>query len=503
MLNDVLKLRNRGLSVFPVSNKSKVPMVEWDRLQDQLPSLDEVTKWFTPNNRSVGIATGPVSGILLLDFDFAKHPEAREFLKSVAIPLTWKEQTASGGLHFYFRWIEILNTLQTNTTSVIFNGVDTKGYGGYSKITPSLGYKWINPPHSTVLALPPQWLIDKLSEREKVKSLTNTEGWLEKALEEMKVGNIDDTLVRILGKMRNENWTEEAAFLCLQPLALSRGATENHVKEKIENIWRRYEPTKVDEKSSANSIDQFLENIEQVEWLCEPIVAKKTIGFTAGLPETMKTWIMIDLAIESARGGGMWLNRFPVKAAKVLFIDQERFKGETQRRFRAVITAKNLNPKDLRGSLFIRCGTTTRINLQPSYDAFRKELSEIRPDLVIIDSFAAFHTAEENSRQSIQEVLEKIKQLRSEFGCAFIFIHHENKFAFRGKEEDREPSIAEMSGSVAIPAVAEFVLTVRRQDSESSFVYHTKSTLASTISPFLVKVVDLDDSKSAIKVEAY
>ncbi len=150
----------------------------------------------------------------------------------------------------------------------------------------------------------------------------------------------------------------------------------------------------------------------------------------------------------------------------------------------------------------MRCGTSTRLDLQHSYEAFRKEVSEIRPDIIIIDSFATFHTREENNRKDIQEVLERVKEIRTDFGCTFIFIHHENKLAFN-KDGDQEPSISQMAGSIAIPAACETVMTVRKQDSESSMVYHTKSTMAPTISPFLVKVTDENEEKTKIKVEAF
>lgn len=199
-----------------------------------------------------------------------------------------------------------------------------------------------------------------------------------------------------------------------------------------------------------------------------------------------------------------WLNKFQINGPlKVLFIDQERYKAETARRFKAVIKGKGLSPKDLQDNLYIKCGTTTRLDLQHSFESFRKELGEIKPDLVIIDSFATFHTCEENNRQSIQAVLERVKELRNEFGCTFLFIHHENKNAFNRGDDAGEPSIAQMAGNVAIPAVAETVLTVRKHDGGDSMCYHTKSTLSSTEKPFLVRVVDLDEDKTKISVEAY
>lgn len=510
--SEAIRLRLRGLSVFPVSNETKTPLVKWARLQDELPTIEEVKEWFSVNNRSIGVAMGRTSGLLLLDFDFAKHNESKIWYDKnrERLPRTWSERTKSGGLHLYFKWTTALEQKQTNTTSILEKGVDTKGHGGYSKITPSEGYSWINAPHLTPLAVPPDWLVELLPAKGRIiqKAMDGTpntgeDSWLTKALSNIKDGNRDTTITQIAGSLRARGYSPEDIFAILKGHAdkLENGLAD--LKRICESVGR-YSTNAVNEY--ASDIESFLDHIETVEWLVPNLIARRSIGFVAGLPETMKTWILIDLAVEAARRDmeGSWLGKFFVKnPAKVLYIDQERFKGETQRRFRAVITAKDIRPRDLRGNLYIRCGTTTRIDLQNSFDAFRKELADIRPDIVMIDSFVTFHTRDENNRGDIQEVLERIKQLRNEFGCTFIFIDHENKGAYNARKEEEEPNAFRMAGSIAKPATAEFVLTVRRFSPDTSMVYHTKSTLSNTVAPFNVKVVDMDETKSKIKVEAF
>jgi RecA-family ATPase len=186
-----------------------------------------------------------------------------------------------------------------------------------------------------------------------------------------------------------------------------------------------------------------------------------------------------------------------------LYIDQERFKGEAKRRFGAVMKSKNLTGNHLDGRLYLKCGTTIRVDLQHSYDAFRRELDKLKPEIIIVDSFTTFHTKEENNRKEIQEVLEKIKLIRNEIGCSVIFIDHENKSVYHNKEEGKDPSAVDLIGSIGKSAAAEFVLTVRHQDAESSMCYHTKSTEGPKIEPFLIKVIDQCDDKSRISVKAY
>jgi hypothetical protein len=511
MINELTRLHNRGLSLIPVAGKialdpsgAKRPLIPWQEYQQRRASLEEIQNWLKIYPKGdIGVVTGPISQILVLDID---GDLGQLSLKGYNLPITWTTKTKRGW-HYYFRWVPTLDGKIT-TKAGIKPSVDVRGEGGYVVVPPSAGYngtpyRWHRAPSVTPLAVPPTWLLDLLPAKgtnlQNIRSLKPSD-----LLNGIQEGNRNDTLFRLASSLRARGYDTETIFSLLQDKARAVLIDDSELHTIVFKSVERYKQG-VTTESSPN-IELFLRDIEKVEWICEPIIAKKTIGFTAGLPETMKTWALIDLAVECARPKTdvrAWLGRFPVNHARVLFIDQERFKGETQRRFKAVLKRKKLDVKELNDKLFIRCGTTTRINIQSSFEAFRKELAALRPDLIIVDSFATFHTCDENNRQSIQDVLERVKQLRNEFGCTFVFIHHENKFAFNAKKENREPSIAEMAGSVAIPAAAEFVLTVRRQDPVSSFVYHTKSTLSATVPPFLVRVIDTTEDKSEITVEAF
>jgi len=483
-------------NILPV--KDKKPLVEWKAFteREQTPQEKQEIAALSANGNSLGFVTGKVSGIFVLDIDgFEGYDEIRK--RGLILPKTWQSKTPRG-LHYYFKWVPELDGKVTTKTEVLPK-VDTRGDGGYVVF-----YGWQEP--RFYLSNPPKWLIDLLPNREQKPKLLGNEqenNWLLSQLEAVKPGQGKDgrtpTFVRVIGRLKNHGLSSSEIQGLLYPWAVKYNY-ENRIIPLVEDQFKRYPPPKTDD-SQALSIDSFLQDQEEVEWLCEGMIAKRSIGFVAGLPETGKTWALMDLAVELARGNGVWLGKYPVKQAKVLFIDQERFRGETQRRLKAIIRGKdNLSP-NLRDNLFVKCGTTTRLDLQHSFAAFKKEVGELQPDLIIVDSFATFHTKEENNRKDIQEVLERIKEIRNEFGCSFIFIHHENKHAF--DKEAGDPTIGQMAGSIAIPAAAEFAFAVRKQDGESSMFYHTKSTLSSTKPPFLVKIVDLDESKSRIRVEAY
>lgn len=462
----------------------KIPQIKWAEFCNRYPTIEEKAQW--PKTKDCGIITGAISRLFVLDDDGS--PE----LKNYSLPVTPTVKTPRGGKHYYFTWVPELDGLVTTRTGVL-EKVDIRGNGGFVAF-----YGWEKSPDIVPFAKPPKWLIEKLGEKNADKLPIS----ISQKLEEIKQGNRNETFTSLAGSLWRRGYEREDIFKLLLSQAKELAFSESELWTICSSVGRYSRPII---SGQGESVDKFLEDVERVDWICEPIIAKKTLGFIAGLPSTMKTWIMIDLAVEAARRdtGGFWLGKFPVKPAKVLFIDQERFKGETQRRFRAVIAGKNINPKDLRESLFIRCGSTTRINLETSYNAFKKELEEIKPDIVIIDSFVTFHTKEENNRTEIQEVLEKIKALRTDYNTAILFLDHENKGAFNAAETNEEPSSNRMAGSIAKPAAAELVLSVRRHDVESCFVYHTKPLASAAIPPFQVRVTDTAPNGSKIEVRTY
>lgn len=469
---------------------------------DATTDVNTIKRWWTKwPSASIGIATGKKSGLAVIDLD---GPEGLASGISLRLQSSVCALTGNGKQLFYADTDGKLS----NSVKKIAPGIDTRGNNGYVVVPPSIHpngkrYCWQSQPlnRHALPQLPTTLAMMDLPTAVTGLVAHKPEGWIAESLKGMKYGNIDDTLVSILGRMRRDNWAATDARVLLDPHARAAGATEGHLDDKIKHIWDAYAPHTVVgvNHSRSEAIDTFLENQQGVDWICKPIIAKKSIGFVAGLPETSKTWMMIDLAVESARDCGNWLGIFTVLPSKVLFIDQERFRGETQRRFNAVIAGKGLSKTLLAESLFLKCGTTIKLDLEASYQAFRSELLELRPSLVIVDSFATFHNSPENDRMAIQNVLNRIKALRDEIGCSFIFINHESKMVFQHVEDNKNPNAFDMLGSVGIVAAAEFCLTVRKIEPGLSMCHHTKSTLATAAKSFTVALQDLPGGGIAVR----
>ncbi len=221
------------------------------------------------------------------------------------------------------------------------------------------------------------------------------------------------------------------------------------------------------------------------------------IHVIGGLPKTMKTWIALDLAVEISRGGGQWCGKFPVSGGNVLFLDQERPIVETGRRLSALFKAKGSDPE--KASLRYWNERGLKFSDDRSYERIRKEIETVQPTIFMVDSFVTAFGGDENNRNEVQRCFDRVKQLRTDFKCAIVFIDHEKKDTYHDKEDGVLPSMGALVGSVGKSAALERCFSVRRHDARSSFVYDTGSTLADTAAPFLVSVKDHEDGGRSVE----
>src|SRR5215208_2387761 len=139
---------------------------------------EELAAWAWPG---VGIVTGPVSGVLVLDVD---GPKGEEELRKHGHP----EQLVKTGIR-------------------VAPGLDVKAAGGYVVAPPSLGpngkpYEWIVSPEDAQLADPPEWLLEILG-RGRPKGPAGPVG------ERIPPGRRNRELTSLAGTMRRRGMGEE------------------------------------------------------------------------------------------------------------------------------------------------------------------------------------------------------------------------------------------------------------------------------------------------------
>ena len=161
MLDHALQYAHRGWHVFPLhsvrndlcscgksdcESPAKHPRTAHGLL-DATTDEDTLTKWWsTWPDANIGVRTGQVSGIVVLDLDAQKGglDSWAELQDTNGRVETLTSLTGGGGMHLFFT--APANELKS-TGSEIAPGIDTRAEGGYVVVPPSLHisgrrYQW-------------------------------------------------------------------------------------------------------------------------------------------------------------------------------------------------------------------------------------------------------------------------------------------------------------------------------------------------------------------------
>jgi hypothetical protein len=163
-----------GFRVFPLANGTKRPAIEgWK--ERATSDLDQVREWWAGGEFTgypVGIATGPGSGVWILDLDIKNGINGFDTLKTLAAANgsglgaftgTITVATPSGGAHLYFLWDENADAEGgvKNSSGHVGPGIDVRGIGGLVKAPGCGGYQIVprGGIRSTVITPAPAWLV--------------------------------------------------------------------------------------------------------------------------------------------------------------------------------------------------------------------------------------------------------------------------------------------------------------------------------------------------------
>lgn len=235
-----------GFSVIPIQYKGKKPSIpSWKKYQSELPTDAELREWFPDGKKmNIGIVTGAISGITVVDFDTEEaisDAEARESLTCGPIVNTSK------GLHAYCKYVDGHRNLQDKAG---LPGIDIRAEGGYVVAPPSVhesGYVYaLMECHGFDQPLPivPEWVIKKPEKKSGFQ------------LPDKITSNRNDTLFRYACSLRTSGMDEEGIWVriqevnqtrCYEPLLLPELETlfnsamgQHEVPEWVEKLNKDY-----------------------------------------------------------------------------------------------------------------------------------------------------------------------------------------------------------------------------------------------------------------------
>jgi len=123
-----------GYSVIPLHAGTKIPAIPWKPYTKHIASADVLKNWFSEGNFNIGIVTGKISGIAVIDYD-SLDVYIEDDTPTVKTP---------NGYHCYYKWEDgITNASLGEKTQPI----DIRGEGGFvvapASSVDGIIYKWV------------------------------------------------------------------------------------------------------------------------------------------------------------------------------------------------------------------------------------------------------------------------------------------------------------------------------------------------------------------------
>ena len=124
-----MELWRNGFSVIPVQPGGKRPLVPWTEYQNHRPTEEEIRRWWQQYpNANVGIVTGKVSRIVVIDLDLDKDNNESGAGIYEQAPTDLIVKTGRGGYHLYYRYPEDVDYVPNRVG--LLPGVDVRPEAG-------------------------------------------------------------------------------------------------------------------------------------------------------------------------------------------------------------------------------------------------------------------------------------------------------------------------------------------------------------------------------------
>lgn len=245
------KYAERGWCVFPLKPGGKTPRTRRG-FKEATTDREQITEWWNAyRSANIGMATGAVSGVVVLDVDTKKGQPGLQSLAELEAehgPMaTLRARTPSGGLHLFFR----APASGVGCKAGFLPGLDFRGDGGYIVVAPSRisgkEYCWENP--NVEPAEMPDWLIAMVGARSGKKRgkdsnvVPHERITFREALAGVQEGNRNDTIFRLACRLRQEGWSLDEASVIVRTAAekCEPPLPEEEAMLCLESAWR-YDP---------------------------------------------------------------------------------------------------------------------------------------------------------------------------------------------------------------------------------------------------------------------
>jgi len=194
--------------------------------------------------------------------------------------------------------------------------------------------------------------------------------------------------------------------------------------------------------------DLFSKKFPKNEWIINNLVPKEGITIVSAPPGNYKTWILLRMAIDIARGEKLF-RKYQCEKSRILIIDKENHPREIRKRLVSLGASDDLNIRFMFDNNFLITKTD-----------HKRQIIQLCEDnnikVVIFDSLVRINNVDENSAQEMSQVFHEIKELCNK-GLTIILTHHERK---PGMNQTSSQNM--LRGSTDIVASVNSVISIKK-----------------------------------------
>ena len=262
MKDELFRYAKKGWMAIPVEPMGKRPLIkDWPTKASNDEGI--IDQWFLEwPDANIGVVTGAISGIFVLDID--PRNNGQETLEKLEqqhgrLPETLTSNTGGGGQHRLFKYPEGIKIKSTK----IPDGIDVQSDGKFIVLPPSIHssgnkYEWVD--DTTPIAEAPEWLVDLINKPKKV-GVNPTD------VQKISLGERDDTLASMAGKLHSQNLPKESISKILHHINETKcnPPLDAGQVDKIVDSITSYPRENIDTGRKPNFTDIILEDIKQLE----------------------------------------------------------------------------------------------------------------------------------------------------------------------------------------------------------------------------------------------
>jgi len=488
LMQSALNYIKQGISIVPIPLGKKAPIIEWKEYQSRIATEEEVTAWFKDEDKNIGIVTGKVSGITVVDVDLNKGGNSSLSTLGIASLTT---AISGHGLHLYFKYSD---DERIKTVVKVLPGIDIRSEGGLIVAPPSLHevgkrYTWQNGIAIARNRLPDfpleKFLIHFTKESLQRREI-NKEGWITEVLNDLSSGKRHQQFAKVIGKLNSTGWTTQDIITMLTPHAIDCSFDVKELEKQVRSMCERYKdqvPKATTSKSLNFTSTEIFDNVKDVEWLVEGLIPDESITFLVGDPKGKKSWLALETAMSIAMGKKV-AGRFNARKGTVLYIQLEDGLKRLAPRYHKLVRGYGSEPSKENFVTYV--GFELKLSDPDYWKLLLEQCQLINPSLIVIDTLARSHNSNENNTQEMSLIVDKLCQLRDTVHCSVLIVHHLRKESFyMGKPMKRA-----MRGNNVIEAAAESIITVQSDDKDDNLVYAHVVTKCSEEFDFAYKLED-------------